>query len=188
MPLILQAIEEGVWRDIDELRAWADSLEDERTGLTLINLHYAHRFQPTYIALEQVPAVLPIWEAYAEVLRGWGYSVWTGKLYAEQYGVPQTRIRAILMARRDGKEARPPVPTHSRYHSRAPERLDPGVQRWVSMAEAIGALYPQNRPSPTVTGGGVMTGGWEPFGNAGRKAIRRSLSSAAPALAARGAV
>jgi len=138
MPLILDAIKTGVWQDIHALRQWSDSLEDARSGLTLINLHYAYRFNPTYIALEQVPTVLPIWEAYAEELRSWGYSVWTGKLYAEQYGVPQTRTRAILMARRDGKEARPPRPTHSRYYSRSPERLDPGVKKWVSMAEALG--------------------------------------------------
>lgn len=138
MPLILKAIEDGIWRDIDELREWSDSLEDPRSGLTLVNLHYAYRFGPTYIALEQVPAVLPIWEAYAVELRGLGYSAWAGKLYAEQYGVPQTRQRAILMARRDGKEARPPQPTHSRYYSRKPEKLDAGVQKWVSMADALG--------------------------------------------------
>ncbi|MDL5351122.1 DNA cytosine methyltransferase [Microbacterium sp. zg-YB36] len=153
MPLILDAIQDGIWRDIHELRAWSDSLEDPRTGLTVVPLHYAYRFNPTYISLEQVPAVLPIWEAYAEVLRGMGYSVWVGNLQAEQYGVPQTRKRAILMARRDGKEARPPKPTHSRYYSHDPEKLDPGVAKWVSMADAIGSI-PADRPSPTVTGGG----------------------------------
>ena len=54
-------------------------------------------------------------------------------------------------------------------------RLDEGVQKWVSMKEALGRLA--DRPSPTVTGGGAMTGGWEPFGRMGREAIRRSLSS-----------
>ena len=137
MPLILDAIAAGVWMNIRRLREWSDSLEDARSGLTLVPLHYIWRFNPTYIALEQVPAVLPIWEAYAHELRAMGYSVWTGKLTSEMYGVPQTRVRAILMARRDGVEARPPVPTHSRYYSRTPEKLDPGVQKWVSMAEAL---------------------------------------------------
>jgi DNA (cytosine-5)-methyltransferase 1 len=157
MPLIVQAIKDGVYQDINELRAWSETLEDERSGLTLINLHYAIRYMPTFIALEQVPAVLPIWEAYADVLTALGYSVWTGKLTSEMYGVPQTRVRAILMARRDGKVAKPPAPTHSKYYSRTPEKLDPGMPKWISMAEAIGSI-PANRPSPTVTGGGRHDG------------------------------
>jgi DNA (cytosine-5)-methyltransferase 1 len=157
MPLILEAVESGVWRDITALRAWSETLEDERSGLTLVPLHYAWRFKPTYIALEQVPSVLPIWEAYAVQLRALGYSVWTGKLTSEMYGVPQTRVRAILMARRDGKEAKPPKATHSRYYSRTPEKLDEGVEKWVSMADAIGTI-PADRPSPTVTGGGGHDG------------------------------
>ena len=163
--------------DLGELRAWGETLEDERSALTLVPMHYIERFFPTYVAMEQVPAVLPIWEAYAELMREMGYSVWTGYLHAEQYGVPQTRKRAYLIARRDGRGASPPTATHSRYHSRTPEKLDPGVKKWVSMAEALGALYPASRPAPTVTGGGVSAGGWEPFGNAGRKAIRNALSS-----------
>ncbi|MCB8043673.1 DNA cytosine methyltransferase [Microbacterium oxydans] len=96
---------------------------------------WAHR--PQYVALEQVPTVLPVWEAMADVLRGLGYSVWTGNLQAEQYGVPQTRKRAILMAMLDGEVA-PPEPTHSRYYSHDPQRLDANVQKWVSMGEALG--------------------------------------------------
>lgn len=117
---------------------------DPRTALVLTPLAYALRDEPEYIAWEQVPAVLPIWEAAADVLRKRGYSVATGNVQAEQYGVPQTRKRAILAARRDGKEARLPVPTHSKYYPRNPEKLDPGVKPWVSMAEALGTtLYLQ---------------------------------------------
>jgi DNA (cytosine-5)-methyltransferase 1 len=178
MPLILQAIEDGVWKDIDELRAWSDSLEDVRSGLTLVPMHYVSRFKPTYVALEQVPGVLPIWEAYAVQLRMLGYSVWTGYLYSEQYGVPQTRKRAFLMARRDGHQAVPPVPTHSKYHSHDKGKLDSGVKKWVSMGEALDGwnddgLYaagrtavntsgqvqrPMTSPAPTVTGATVGQG------------------------------
>jgi DNA (cytosine-5)-methyltransferase 1 len=89
------------------------------------------------LAWEQVPTVLPVWEACAEVLRAEGWNVWTGLLHAEQYGVPQTRKRAFLLASRD-HEVAPPAPTHSRYYSHKPEKLDEGVQKWVSMAEALG--------------------------------------------------
>ena len=45
-----------------------------------------------------------------------------------------------------------PKPTHSKYYSRNPEKLDLGVQKWVSMAEALswGATV---KPSHTITGG-----------------------------------
>lgn len=183
MPLILQAIEDGIWKDMGELRAWADMLEDERTGLVLTPLAYAWEFRPDYIVQEQVPQVLPVWEAYRAPLEEMGYSVYVAVFNAEQYGVPQTRRRAILMARkRELGEVRPPVPTHSRYYERDRKRLDPGVLPWVSMAEGLAPISatprPTNRPAPTVTGGGVRTGGWEPFGTGGRKAILHSLSLA----------
>jgi DNA (cytosine-5)-methyltransferase 1 len=93
--------------------------------------------RPRWIALEQVPAVLPIWQLLGEILRGMGYGVWVGKLRAEMYGVPQTRERAFLIASRAG-QPQAPVPTHSRYYERDPGRLDMGVLPWVSMAQALG--------------------------------------------------
>ena len=124
------------------LLAHAIDDRDERTALVLEPLRWAieaHADGTPYqwIALEQVPAVLPVWEAYAEHLRSIGYSVATGILHAEQYGVPQMRRRAILVARLDGAVTLP-APTHSRYYPRNPDRLDPGVLPWVSMAEALG--------------------------------------------------
>lgn len=100
-------------------------------------LRWSLALKPTWIAFEQVPAVLPIWEMYGGLLRQRGYSVWVGYLHAEQYGVPQTRKRAILMAHQD-KVVRPPTPTHSKFHRKDPTRIDPGTKKWVSMAEALG--------------------------------------------------
>lgn len=144
-----------------DLQCAARVFGDDRTALVLSPLHYAHAMRPEWIALEQVPTVLPVWEACAEDLRGIGYSVWTGNLQAEMYGVPQTRKRAFLLASR-AKGVAPPEPTHSRYYARTPERLDEGVKKWVSMAEALGWGL-QGRPSPTVTGGGTEAGGAEPI-------------------------
>lgn len=148
-----------------------DVFADVRTGLVLEPLRWALDLvrvrQPfRWMVLEQVPPVLPVWERMAKVLESVGYSVATGNLHAEQYGVPQTRKRAVLIARL-GSEARLPVPTHSRYHSRSPERLDPGVKKWVSMAEALGWGL-EWRPSPTITGGGTETGGAEPIAKLSR--------------------
>ena len=149
---IINLVESGVWKDVVELKKATEPLGDDRTGLVLTPLSYIHRFGPTYIALEQVPTVLPVWRAYAEVLeRCYGYSVWVGYLHAEQYGVPQTRKRAFLIARRDGETAEPPVPTHSKYYPRDPSKFDGGVLPWVSMAEALGWGM-TSAPSPTITG------------------------------------
>jgi DNA (cytosine-5)-methyltransferase 1 len=121
----------------DAIAAVADDALDERSVLVLEPLRVIVAHRPRNVALEQVPPVLPIWEDYARHMRSMGYSVWTGILNAEQYGVPQTRRRAVLMASLD-REVHPPAPTHSRYYSRTPEKLDEGVLPWVSMAQALG--------------------------------------------------
>lgn len=155
---VLGTVESGIWRNMTELRRWSESLGDERIGLVVSPLAYIYHYSPTYVAFEQVPPVLPVWEAMAVQMRPMGYSVWTGYLHSEQYGVPQTRKRAYLLAKRDlAWQASPPTPTHSRYYSRTPEKLDAGVLPWVSMAEALGNLV--DRPSPTVTGGGGVDRG-----------------------------
>lgn len=156
--------------------------DDPRTELVLEPLRWAleaiELMQPyDFIALEQVPSVLPLWQVYAEVLREQGYSVAVGNLQAEQYGVPQTRKRAVLLARRDGVEARLPTPTHSRFHVRDRTRLDPGVLPWVSMEQALGWGMTE-RPSMSVTGGGTGAGGAEPFGSAARRGITREEEQA----------
>jgi len=157
---VLRLIEDGTYKDLSSLRA--AGLGDERTALVLTPLHFATQYDYEWLAFEQVPTVLPVWEACAEVLEAEGFAVWTGKLHAEQYGVPQTRTRAFLIARRNGLVV-PPTPTHSRYYSRDSERLDPDVPKWVSMAEALGGFGLPNRPSPTITGGDTETGGAEPI-------------------------
>lgn len=125
----------GVRPSYDELAA---STGDKRTALVLEPLRVALAGRSPFLAWEQVPPVLPVWNACAEVLRAAGYSVATGLLHAEQFGVPQTRKRAVLVARRDGIVAALPTPTHSRYYSTGPNRLDAGVLPWVSMADALG--------------------------------------------------
>jgi DNA (cytosine-5)-methyltransferase 1 len=153
------------------------ALSDERTALVLEPLRWAlealdagHPFE--WLAFEQVPAVLPVWEAMAEELRGAGYSVATGILHAEQYGVPQTRKRAVLVARMNGS-ASLPTPTHSRYHSQDPDRLDAGLLKWVSMGEALAHLDPD---SPAYLRSNYGTGG-----DTNRRGIRL-LSQPAPTL------
>lgn len=167
---VLRGIRDGYYRDLDHLHFLGLEVGDERTALVLTPLHFATQHPYEWLAWEQVPTVLPVWEACAEVLRGQGWHVWTGLLHAEQYGVPQTRKRAFLLASRR-RPVTPPTPTHSRYYSRTPAKLDPGVAKWVSMAEALGWGLSE-RPAPTVTGGGTETGGAEPIAKLARYTSR----------------
>lgn len=91
--------------------AGADDL-DPRAKLVLHPMTVIRDALPTWVALEQVKPVLPVWLAYAEQLRQLGYHVAAGVLAAEQYGVPQTRHRAVLVAHRQ-RPVRLPVPTHA---------------------------------------------------------------------------
>lgn len=153
-------------------------MEHPETLLALEPLRWTLATRPETLAWEQVREVQPLWAVCAKVLERNGYSTATAVLSAEQYGVPQTRRRAILVARRGDftsqhGPARLPRPTHSKYHQHRPERLDFGVSPWVSMGRALGEEYrglvlrsnygtggdPRNRglrlsdqPAPTVTG------------------------------------
>lgn len=105
--------------------------------------------RPEWVACEQVPPALPLWEAYQPWLRSLGYSVWCGVLNAADFGIPQTRRRAFLMASRVGVVC-PPEPTHA--ENPAPSLFGPAQQPWVSMAEGLGWGMTE-RPATTFCGG-----------------------------------
>jgi DNA (cytosine-5)-methyltransferase 1 len=89
------------------------------------------------VICEQVASVLPWWEGFAADFEKLGYSTWTGVLSAEQFGVPQTRKRAFLLASLDGPVAAP-QPTHEKYYSRKPHtRPELGLEPYVTMADVI---------------------------------------------------
>lgn len=133
-PLARQAVQDlAAGRDTrDVLRA---ACRDPRSLLAAEPMRWIHDLRPDSIALEEVPAVLPLWEQYATVLRGWGYSVWCGVLNAADYGVPQTRRRAILAASRV-RDVAPPAPTHAQ-HPRPGDLFTAPLLPWVTMADAL---------------------------------------------------
>ncbi|HQW88354.1 MAG TPA: DNA cytosine methyltransferase [Nitrospira sp.] len=144
---------------------------DANSVLSLTPLWWIIATQPEWFTLEQVPTVLPLWEVYAEVLRRAGYSVVAGNIQAEQYGVPQTRKRAIVIGSRVQHIPALPIATHSKFHTRTPSKLDVGVAKWVSMAEAVGWGMVR-RPYPTVAAG-TKSGGADPqmLGGSGARLI-----------------
>lgn len=118
-------------------RGWRplmESLRDRRTELVVEPLRWIWRTDPTWVALEQVVEVQPIWDAYAGTLREWGFHVWTGELNAADYGVPQTRRRSFLLAHLERTVA-PPTPTHTDGDTGT---LFGDLQPWVTMADALG--------------------------------------------------
>ncbi|MET7813320.1 DNA cytosine methyltransferase [Streptomyces sp. NPDC005395] len=164
----------------EEIDKDLENLSDPRTALVLEPLRYAiqatrspNRGHRPYdvIVLEQVPAVRALWNRYAEVLQeiglpdGTKYKVVVDVLRTETYGVPQTRSRAVLIARREGLgEPFLPDATHRAYEARAwnrrnlgaaaptiqptlydPEVPEPGedptendsLENWTSMGDAL---------------------------------------------------
>jgi DNA (cytosine-5)-methyltransferase 1 len=170
-PLVHQAVAD-LAAGRDTRAALLAACRDERSLLAAEPMRYLYALsragQPEWVLMEEVPDVLPLWRQYAAVLRSWGLSAWCGILNAADYGVAQTRRRAILIASRV-RSAVPPEPTHAAVPE--PESLfGPGRRRWTSMAEALG-WGATDRPVPTVCAGGGPGGGAEPFPSGSRKAL-----------------
>ncbi len=129
---------------------------DPRSLLMAEPLRYALAGRPEWIACEQVPGVLPLWQATARHLRAAGYSTWTGVLNAADYGVPQTRTRAFLIASR-ARSVHRPEPTHGE-HPDADLLFGTPRATWTPMAAALGWS-----DTPKVTTRGEHTGGGTDF-------------------------
>lgn len=143
----------------DLVDAYADGFDgagdrwaDDRTHHAAQPVRWVRGLRPRWVCFEQVPRVLGLWEHAAERFRRWGYSTWTGVLNAADFGVPQTRQRAILLASLDGP-ALPPQPTHIRAFGGL---FDVGLPQWVSMEEATGRHGAVRTAQNTRRGGGEV--------------------------------
>ncbi|MFI7072069.1 DNA cytosine methyltransferase [Micromonospora sediminicola] len=169
---------------------WAD----ERSHHAAQPVRWIRDLRPEWVAMEQVPPVLDLWRHIGDVLRGWGYSAWVGVLNAADYGVPQTRRRAVLVASR----VRPVFQPETTHEQHPPADALFGARLpWVSMAEALG-WDGVDRPARTVCGdrsprwaygqGNSYATGWtletenRTETSAGRLPYRRSLDRPAPTV------
>jgi DNA (cytosine-5)-methyltransferase 1 len=167
-PLVHQAVDDlAVGRDTRA--SLLTACKDKRSLLAAEPMRWYHDLRPEFVCLEEVPAVLPLWQHIARILTAWGYSVWCGILNTADYGLGQARRRAILIASRMRQVGRPEA-TH--YDPR--KGLQFWGQPWITMAEALGWGY-TDRPAPTVTGGGTETGGAEPWSSTSRAAMRAAM-------------
>ena len=113
-------------------------MEDPRAALIFEVPRWVRALKPRVVICEQVRAALPWWEEFATEFQALGYQTWTGLVSTEQFGVPQTRVRAVMLASLD-HEVGAPQPTHRKFHSRAPH-VRPGDEHllpYVSMADVI---------------------------------------------------
>ena len=196
----------------EEIDKELKKLSDPRTALVLEPLRYAiqatrspNRSNRPYdvIVLEQVPAVEALWHHYALVLENTGlpngtkYKVVVDVLDTETYGVPQTRSRAVLIARREELgEPELPAPTHRAYEAKewnrgnakisaqvhqptldeesAPEpqegrREDDELEHWMSMGKAL-----TGRKTPF-----LVRSNYGSSGHPGRRGVRTDRQPAA---------
>lgn len=93
--------------------------------------------RPRIFTLENVYAYRKSvsFEIILDVLEQRGYAVWRGHCNMADWGVPQTRKRLILIARRDGVKPSPPPKTHTKTGGLFSER-------WVGWYEAVADLIP----------------------------------------------
>ncbi|MEU1512259.1 DNA cytosine methyltransferase [Streptomyces sp. NPDC005811] len=132
--------------------------DEGRTGLVLEPLRWALAALKDgrpyeAIVLEQVPTVLPVWEAFGSILRRNGYTAVADVLHAEEYGVPQTRKRAVLVARLRGTgPAMLPEKTHRAFRKKInPE--DETKRPCVTMGDVLRRAAPFEVKSNYGTGG-----------------------------------
>ncbi|MFF8612559.1 DNA cytosine methyltransferase [Streptomyces sp. NPDC015350] len=153
-----------------EVKAETDAMSDDRTGFVLQPLRWImeaklKRGRPyDVVVLEQVPTVMPVWKHYVKILRRTGYAADAHVLHSEDFGVPQARRRAVLIAQYDPenvhRKVRFPEATHQRYR-KGVERLAPvhghqdgslfpaphdggTLAPWVSMGDALRATRPDD--------------------------------------------
>lgn len=134
-----------------------ESAEDPRSVLSLEPLRWALAVEPEWVAWEQVIGALPVWEACAQVLADRQYSVWVGIMDAWDYGSPQTRRRAILMAHRSRLVSKP-SPIEPRLV------LEDVLGNWgpegmvLRMGRSRGTARRLDQPSPTMMFGKSPSG------------------------------
>ena len=119
---------------------------DDRDGFPWL-LRIVGNLRPDVVFVENVKGLTfethrDYFSSVLASLHDLGYEVAWRVLNAADCGVPQTRERCIIVARRDGDRIAWPMPTHT-------EREGMFTRRWVTMAEALGWGM-TGRPFPTI--------------------------------------
>lgn len=127
---------------LDDLVAWVDagwgapSVFDEKSRHVLVCGLWVEALKPKVVCFEQVPSVLPVWEAWLRRFESIGYEGWTGVLNAADFGVPQLRKRAFLCAVLE-PEITPKIPVAT-HNIRPEDDLFGGKLPYVTVTDALG--------------------------------------------------
>jgi len=148
----------------------AAMLEDPRARLMLTGLRHLKVMLPPFVCLENVSKASVVMNVLAGELRKLGYSADVKVINAADYGLPQTRKRALLVARRDGLPIVWPEPTHAKDGangllpwvtlSEAVGRTFEGLQSWgndVPCVTVVGSYHPQMHAPPVYRGHGAVS-------------------------------
>ncbi|MCX2921509.1 DNA cytosine methyltransferase [Stenotrophomonas rhizophila] len=123
-----------------------DGRTDDRNDLVEVFGQVAAKLLPDVVVMENVPELLhqknwKHFEAFRAVLQGAGYTVRARLHNAAQFGVPQERFRALVIATRDATRCHLPEPTHSPSSFRtvrdAIGKLEPLVAGGASAADSM---------------------------------------------------
>ena len=81
-----------------------ETIGTERWGLMYHFARLIKSIKPNIIAMENVPTVTKheVYQDFVNLLKSDGYFVWNGIVDCKEYGLPQSRNRAVLLASRDG--------------------------------------------------------------------------------------
>lgn len=114
--------------------------DDPRNQLWREYLRIVTLLKPKVWVMENVPELLKSQE-FAEVRKvteKLGYHIKQDVLNAADYGVPQRRHRAIVLAARIENGLRHPIPTHT--NKKEVDLFNPDQKNWVSVREAFEGL------------------------------------------------
>ncbi len=112
----------------------------ERRTLWKQYLRVLEETDPTWFVMENVPQWLSSPEYadfYKKAHEAYGYSIAALPLNSADYGVPQVRIRAIVIGYREG---RPELPPATHCQSDSPNVANGTKKPWVTVRDAIGSM------------------------------------------------
>lgn len=99
-----------------------DIEHDERNTLVSFSAELAVEMEPEFFVMENVPELIQgskekYWNRTYEILKQENYLVKYDVLNAADYGVPQRRRRAIIIARKEGRKVELPSPTTDEHRT-----------------------------------------------------------------------
>ena len=154
---------------IVKFSGYSQLAHDPRNDLVLRYLEVAEALSPKFLVIENVPQMLnhgfdgrlgKLSELVIQMLENdLGYNVEVAVVNCADYGVPQLRERAVIIASSVGSAS---FPTTTHADPKNIMLLQAGRKPWVTVAEAISDLPPPTMNDDTLGGGSLDLYGADP--------------------------